>query len=273
MATKATAEGKRVLAVDAIGSGGLDQLLARARGSDPSGSKGETPLSPEGFETLRLTTRSALDDYLRIYLRLPLSASRLGPLAKIFDYVSAAAPGVRELLIIGKIGWEVRNGDWDEIIVDAPATGHVVELLTAPRSMAELIPTGPLAQQTEWLTEVLSASTTEIVLVTVPEELPVTETGELLERIRTETGTNISQLISNRTPRQVAVAGLAEVAELLDAGSAVGPIAELAASRAVAAAGQLDRLASYGVPMVEVGERQGAAVAAVVEALDRSEGL
>ena len=270
LAGQAAAAGKKVLAVDAIGSGGLDQLLERARADGRAASSDGAPPYALDFATLRLTTRSSLDEYLKIYLRLPLSPSRLGPLAKIFDYVSAAAPGVRELLIIGKIGWEVRNGDWDEIIVDAPATGHVVELLSAPRSMAELIPTGPLAQQTEWLTEVLAAETTEIVLVTLPEELPVTETGELLERIRTETDTAVSMLVSNRTPRQIGPAGMAEAAELLGSTVAVAPVAQLAASRAEAAAAQLARLTDYGLPMVQVAERQGSAVAAVVDAFDRS---
>lgn len=272
LAGRAAAAGKKVLAVDAIGSGGLDQLIERAKADGSTGERsGDPPHVSLDFTTLRLTTRSSLDEYLKIYLRLPLSPSRLGPLAKIFDYVSAAAPGVRELLIIGKVGWEVRHGDWDEIIVDAPATGHVVELLSAPRSMAELIPTGPLAQQTEWLTEVLAASTTEIVLVTLPEELPVTETGELLDRIGSETETAVSMLVSNRTPRRIGAAGLAEADGLRGSSLAVAPVAELAASRAGAAAVQLDRLADYGLPMIEVAEQQGAAVAAVVAAFVASE--
>ncbi|MEM7325389.1 MAG: ArsA-related P-loop ATPase [Actinomycetota bacterium] len=270
LAGRAAAAGKRVLAVDAIGSGGLDQLIERVRseadGADPAASVDTTGFSLD-FQTLRLTTRSSLDEYLKIYLRLPLNPSRLGPLATIFDYVSAAAPGVRELLIIGKIGWEVRSGNWDEIIVDAPATGHVVELLTAPRSMAELIPTGPLAQQTDWLTEVLGAASTEIVLVTLPEELPVTETGELLARIRSETETSVSLLVANRTPRQIGPAGMAEAAALGGTTAAVAPVAQLAAARAEAAASQLERLAEHRLPTVYVQERHGAAVTAVVDAV------
>lgn len=256
-----------MLVVDAIGSGGLDQLVERDRSAFPAGEDGR--VAP--FESLRLTTQEALDEYLKIYLRLPLTPSRLGPLATIFDYVSAAAPGVRELLIIGKIGWEVRNGPWDEIIVDAPATGHVVELLAAPQSMAELIPTGPLSQQTGWLTEVLTASSTEIVLVTLPEELPVTETGELLERIRTETNTSVSLLIANRTPAPIDQTGLQEVDRLVAAGDGLAPVAVLASARAAAAAVQLERLATYGLPIIEVGERQGRAVEAVVEALTEAD--
>ena len=220
LAGEAAEAGKRVLAVDAAGTADLGRVVERA------GLTGR-------FEVLRLTTRSALDDYLKIHLHLPLAPSRLGPLARIFDYVAAAAPGVRELLIIGKIGWEVRHGPWDEVIVDAPATGHVVELLTAPEAMATVVPGGPLAAQTGWLTEVLAAPTTGVVLVTLPEELPVTETGELLERLRTETGTATAGLVVNRAPATLTAAGLAEAGRLIADGvpGAGGPGAGLRPSR------------------------------------------
>lgn len=244
-----------MLAVDALGSGGLDQLV--------------DGLGPQGYETLRLTTRASLDEYLKIYLRLPLGPSRLGPLAAIFDYVSAAAPGVRELLVIGKIGWEVRNGPWDEIVVDAPATGHVVELLGAPRSMAELIPTGPLAEQTAWLRDVLAATTTSLTLVTLPEELPVTETGELLDRIRTETSTGVDRLIVNRTPAPITAAGLAEIDRLVAAGDPIAPVATLAGARFAAAEAQTERLRRLGLPLLPVDDRPEDPVAAVLDALDR----
>ena len=257
LAADAAASGRRVLAIDALGTGGLGQLVASAGLS--------------GFETLRLTTRASLDEYLKIYLRLPLGSSRLGPLAAIFDYVSAAAPGVRELLVIGKIGWEVRNGPWDEIVVDAPATGHVVELLTAPGSMAELIPTGPLADQTDWLSDVLAADTTTVTLVTLPEELPVTETGELHERIRTETATRIEHLIVNRMPAAVEAAGLDEAHRLAAASSPVGAVARLAAARFQAAEAQTDRLAALGPVLVPVEDRPDDPVGAVRAAIeDRS---
>ncbi len=248
-----------MLAVDAIGSGGL-------RNTMESGGLG-SQLEPGQFEVLRLTTRESLDQYLKIYLKLPLGPSRLGPLAKIFDYVSAAAPGVRELLIIGKIGWEVRNGGWDEIIVDAPATGHVVELLTAPQSMAELVPSGPLAQQTGWLTEVLSAESTGVVLVTLPEELPVTETGELLARLRTESDTAVSLLVVNRAPVEVAGPGLTEASELRTRASPAAGVAELACARHRLAKTQTERLIEYNLPIVTATDDVSGPVDAVRAAL------
>ncbi len=208
-----------------------------------------------------------MDQYLKIYLKLPLGPSRLGPLAKIFDYVSAAAPGVRELLIIGKIGWEARNGGWDLIVVDAPATGHVVELLTAPQSMAELVPTGPLAQQTGWLTEVLSADTTGVVLVTIPEELPVTETGELLDRLRTESDTAVTSLVVNKSPVEIGPAGLDEAVALMAGTSPMAGVIDLACSRHRLAQLQRERLAEHNLATVIVAEDFGAPVEAARAAL------
>lgn len=246
-----------MLAIDASGSEGLEQLV------DRNGLTGR-------FETLRLTTRSALDQYLKIYLKLPLGPSRLGPLAKIFDYVSAAAPGVRELLIVGKIGWETVNGPWDEIIVDGPATGHVVELLNAPRSMAELVPTGPLAQQTGWLSEALSAATTSVVLVAIPEELPVTETGELLDRLRSEATTPVGQLVINKAPTRIDEAGRSEAERLIAKGTPGADVLELACARDVLATAQLERLSLLDLPSVTAEERSTAPVEAVRQALRSS---
>ena len=254
LAAEAAATGKRVLAVDASASADLEPLVAA------------TGLSGR-FETLRLTTRSALDEYLKLYLKLPLGPSRLGPLAKIFDYVSAAAPGVREILMIGKVGWEARNGPWDEIIVDGPATGHVVEMINAPASMAELVPTGPLAQQTGWLREVLAAPTTDVVLVTIPEELPVTETGELLERLRTETSTAVNLLVVNRTPVPVDDDGLAEVARRRSEGQTGAAVLELAVARSRLAATQRLRIDDLGLATVIAGEDRSRPVDALRSAL------
>ena len=254
LAAEATGAGKRVLAIDAAGSGGLEDAVANSGRS-------------AAFDTLRLTTRSALDEYLKIYLKLPLSASRLGPLAKIFDYVSAAAPGVRELLIIGKIGWEVKSGAWDEIIVDGPATGHVVELLTAPEAMAELVPTGPLAAQTGWLAEVLAAPKSGVVIVTLPEELPVSETSELLERLRTETATGVLGVVVNRMPVALGPNADGEVDRLIAAGPPLGPVAQLARSRHELGAEQLARIEEFGLPTLTVADRSDEPVGAVRSAI------
>ncbi len=224
-----------MLAVDAIGTGDLGRLV---------------DASPElpSFEVLRLTTGEALDQYLRIYLRLPIGPRRLGPLTRIFDYVSAAAPGVREILVIGKIGWEVRGGEWDEIVVDGPATGHVVELLDAPRTMAELVPTGPLADQTGWLRDTMASPRTGMVVVSSPDELSVSETGELVDRLRAETETDVRLMVANRVPPSIDPAGRDEASGLVASGGTVGRLAELALDRHLVAEAGIARLSTIGAP-------------------------
>ena len=131
-----------------------------------------------------MDTRAALDEYVRLNLRVPVPADRLGPIARIFDYVAAAAPGVREILTIGKIAHEVRTGSWDLVVVDAPATGHVIELIDAPRSLDEVVGVGPLVDQTSWMQELLlDADVTRTLVVSTLEELPVTETNDLVGRL------------------------------------------------------------------------------------------
>ncbi len=262
LAARAASEGKRVLAVDAIGTGDLGRLVRATRGLP-------------AFETLRLTTGEALDQYLKIYLKLPIGPRRLGPLARIFDYVSAAAPGVREILVIGKIGWEVRSGQWDEIVVDGPATGHVVELLDAPRTMAELVPTGPLAEQTGWLREILASPATGIVAVSSPDELSVSETTELVERLRAETETALRLVVANRVPPTVDKPGRAEAADLVAGAGPLARLAELALDRHSMAETGVRRLAAIdtglaeGPPVAVADDEPSDPIAAIRASLDR----
>ena len=78
-----------------------------------------------------MNTEDSLREYLRLYVRLPLVA-RLGPLARTFDFVADAAPGVKEILTVGKVCYEVRERHYDLVVVDAAASGHIVGQLAAP---------------------------------------------------------------------------------------------------------------------------------------------
>lgn len=198
--------GERVLLVDAIKHGGTRLAL------------GNRTLK-NGGELLELDTATSLDEYLRIYLKFPIPASRLGPIARIFEYVATAAPGVTEILTVGKIGHEVREGTWDRVIIDAPATGHVVELIAAPVNLGTLINVGPLADQTSWLSDILGDhDRTGVWIVTTPEELPVSESLELADRIQTETRVGLAGAVINRMPQLLSQEGLEE-ADRLSSGS------------------------------------------------------
>ncbi|MEZ5375504.1 MAG: ArsA-related P-loop ATPase [Acidimicrobiales bacterium] len=247
--------GRGVLAVDSIADGGLAAALG--------------PSVP-GVECLELDTEAALDEYLKIYMKFPIPPSRLGPLAKIFDYVATAAPGVREILTIGKIAWEVREGDWRAVVVDAPATGHVVELLNAPANLARLIGVGPLAEQTRWVEAILAdPAQTGVVLVTTTEELPVTELLELHQRLVSTTAVDVVGIVANRMPPLLGPKAMAEAGELR---GALGLAGRVVAERSEEARTGLARLGALGLPIIRVAESDRPVddmVAAIAEAAGR----
>ena len=136
-------------------------------------------------------------------MRVPV-IGRLGPLASVLEFVATAAPGVKEILTVGKVCWEVRESierraDWDIVIVDAAATGHVVAQLDSPRAIRELVQVGPVRAQTEWMAELLAdPAITALNLVTSPEEMPVSETIELVATARERLDVPLGMTVVNR---------------------------------------------------------------------------
>ncbi len=151
-----------------------------------------------GLFAMTMDTEASLREYLKLHLRIPV-VGRIGPLAKAFDFVATAAPGVREILTVGKFCYEVRERNYDLVVVDAPASGHIVGLLTAPQSINDLVKVGLIRTQTDWMLDILSdPAKTGLVAVCTPEEMPVNETIELAARVRDETTVQLSSVMVNR---------------------------------------------------------------------------
>jgi anion-transporting ArsA/GET3 family ATPase len=147
---------------------------------------------------MSMDTEASLREYLKLNLRIPV-VGRIGPLAKVFDFVATAAPGVREILTVGKFCYEVREDHYDLVVVDASATGHIVGQLAAPQAINDLVKVGLIRSQTDWILEILSdPARTGLVIVTTPEEMPVNETIELAGRVATETSVELAAVIVNR---------------------------------------------------------------------------
>lgn len=220
---------------------------------------------------MAMNTEDSLREYLRLYVRVPL-VGRIGPLARTFDFVADAAPGVKEILAVGKLCYEVREQHYDIVIVDAEASGHIVAQIAAPRAIRQLVQVGIVRDQTNWMIDILDDPVrTGLVIVTTPEEMPVTETLELVDRVRTETGVDIAAVIANRVlpalfaERELEVferiCGKRPRAMLVDvAGAAVGSVLDASASieaRRSLGAGHLERLRNdlaNSVPMLIVPE-------------------
>ena len=181
-------------------------------------------VSPNLF-AMSMDPEESLKEYLTLQLRLPLMA-RIGPLARIFEFVATAAPGVREILTVGKVVWEVREAKWDLVVVDASATGHIVGQLTAPQAINELVQVGAIRQQTDWLVEILSDPVrTGLVIVATPEEMPVNETIELAARLESETVVDLAAVIVNRVLPELFGRGEEDVFERLAEGPELAEVA------------------------------------------------
>jgi len=193
----AAEQGKRVLLVEVDAKGNLTALFERP---------------PVGFEpqevypgvcAMQMRTEASLREYLKLNLKIPVFG-RIGPLANVLEFVATAAPGVKEILTIGKVCWEVRESidgraDWDLVVVDAAPTGHILAQLDSPRAIQELVQVGPVRAQTEWMCELLSdPALTTLNVVTAPEEMPVNETIELVDRARREIRVPLGTVIVNR---------------------------------------------------------------------------
>ncbi len=260
LAQLAAERGKRVLACEVDAKGDLASLFE----AEPTAFS-ERQVAP-GVFAMSMDTEASLREYLKLNLKIPV-VGRIGPLAKAFDFVATAAPGVREILTVGKFCYEVRERNYDLVVVDAPATGHIIGQLAAPQAINDLVKVGLIRLQTDWMLDILSdPRRTGLVAVTTPEEMPVSETLELAERVAAETTVRLSAVVVNRVLPELFGRGeeevfeqlrRAEVAEQLSgrAGGDVGPVLEgarLAVTMRRTRAGHLQRLREGLDPSVPV---------------------
>jgi len=193
LALRAAYDGKRVLAIAMTDDAGLavhlgiEQLRYR-------------PIHIiSGLEAVAIERPEALNEYLRVQLGVPRLA-QLGPLARAFDAVASTAPGIREVITIGKVLYETRKGTWDLVVADGPPTGQIGSHLRAPATVARLVGAGKVLDQTGWMARLLrDTTTTGLIVVTTAEELPVTETLESLVAVDEENLVGIENVIVNRT--------------------------------------------------------------------------
>jgi len=166
---------------------------------------------------MAMNTEDSLKEYLRLFVKLPF-VGRIGPLARTFDFVADAAPGVKEILAVGKLAYEVRERHYDLVVVDAEASGHIVAQIAAPRVIRDLVKVGMVRDQTRWMTAILEdPQRTGLVIVTTPEEMPVAETIDLIARLDAETGVAPSAIVANRVLPGTADARRAGLVERLTA--------------------------------------------------------
>ncbi len=180
----------------------------------------------------RLTAHDALTDYLsdrglaRILKRLRSSG--------LLDMVATAIPGLAEVLIMGKIKSLESSKVFDLIVVDAPATGHARTLLTSAKGVIEAARSGPVRTQAEEVVELLTdAKRCQVMLVCLPEELPVTELIGAAFAVEDEAEVTLAPLVVNAMLTVPATLERSATETLAEAGVEVeaGLVARLEAAR------------------------------------------
>ena len=158
----------------------------------------------DGLWTISIDPQNALEEYLRLQIRVKPMADLLSG-SRMFQYFAVATPGLSELVTMGKV-WELAQAKrrtkgamrYDLVIVDAPATGHGVAMLTSPRTFAEIARVGPVANQGRAIYEtVTDARHTGVIAVALPEEMPVNETVMLSETLEAKLGMALDRIVVN----------------------------------------------------------------------------
>jgi anion-transporting ArsA/GET3 family ATPase len=209
LAWLAAARGKRTLVCEIDAKGNLADFFETA----PTRFE-EREIAPRLW-AMSMDTEASLKQYLALQLKLPLVA-RMGPLAKMFDFVASAAPGVKEIVTVGKLCWEVKERHYDTVVVDASASGQIIGQLAAPQAINQLVQVGLVRQQTGWMLDILDdPTTTGLAVVATPAEMPVSETLELTARLRSETRVDLAAVVVNRVLPELFGRGEEEVFERL----------------------------------------------------------
>jgi len=198
LALAARERGKRVLLVEID----APREAARVLGSGPSGLR-EAEVAP-GVFTVNLRPRDVMDEYVRHMVPTEMLSRRVIE-SPIYARFFAAAPGLPELMLLGKImkleeardRWS-RRPRYDLVIVDAPATGHGLSLLRVPLAASKAVPVGPIGHNARRILALLrDAERTTLALVAIPEEMAVVETIEFHETASDELGIHVSAVLLN----------------------------------------------------------------------------
>ncbi len=205
--------GKKVLLAELGEKSFLRHLFAGAGGAQPHA-------ATDGLDVVRWEAESCLHEYLLHYLRV-------GKLVDLFfsnvavQSLINAAPALRELALLGKITSGPRgigpDMPYDVIVVDAFATGHFKALFMAPVGLAEAVRLGPMGEHSRQIAEIIkNPCTTKMVLVTLPEELPVNEAIDLHRFLKTRFAQNASVVVNRNLPMPLSLEELRSAREKIE---------------------------------------------------------
>ena len=178
LARAATDAGLRVLVVELDGKSALASLVG------------------DDIACLPLTPTAALAEYLDTH-GLGRVAKRLAT-SGVIEVVATAAPGIDDIVVLGKIKQLEQSGSYDLVVVDGPAAGHAITFLMAPANLLKLVLGGPIHSQAVDVADMLNDPTrSQVILVTLPETTPVNEVIETAESLRDDGGLRLGPVVVN----------------------------------------------------------------------------
>jgi anion-transporting ArsA/GET3 family ATPase len=226
--------GKRTLVCEVA----EQERITTAFGHEPAGFS-EVEVAPD-LSAFSINPEDAKQEWLRHQLRSGKLASMLNS-SRIFQYLTAAAPGLAEVVTMGKI-WELAQLErrakagrpYDLVVVDAPATGNGLALLRAPRTFADIAKVGPIRNHAETIHRfTVDARQSAVLAVALAEEMPVNETIDLEARLQKQMGLKLAHVLVNGVlPERFTGA---EVEKMAAANGEAGPVAREALEAAMVA--------------------------------------
>jgi anion-transporting ArsA/GET3 family ATPase len=196
IARAAADAGRRVLVVELDGKPALDELLP-------------------GIEVRHLSAPDLLDEYLRDhgFRRIAKRLNKTG----VIDLIGTAAPGIDDVVVLGKVKQLARDGSWDLIVVDGPAAGHAITFLTSARGLGEAARGGPVRSQADEVLDLLhDRERFQTVLVTLPETTPVNELVETAFALEEDVGIRLGPVVVNHVDTGVRLPATAAAASALE---------------------------------------------------------
>ncbi|HUQ39861.1 MAG TPA: ArsA-related P-loop ATPase [Acidimicrobiales bacterium] len=187
--------GLKVLLVEVEGKSGL----AGSFGHAGPLSYRETVLSEDRGGSVRgrtLTPDDALVEYLEQHGMKRISRRLISSGA--IEVVATAVPGIKDILVLGKVKALERDSDADVIVLDAPAAGHAITFLSSANGLLDAVRVGPIRAQAEEVVGLLSdAARCQVLLVTLPEETPVNELVETGFALEDRVGVSLAPVVVN----------------------------------------------------------------------------
>jgi anion-transporting ArsA/GET3 family ATPase len=208
LALALASDGGRVLLVEVEGRQGIAPLF----GLDPLPYEERvivTTRTGGEVRALAVDPEEALLEYLDMFYKLGIAGRALRKMGAV-DFATTIAPGLRDVLVTGKVKEAVtRTAEgrrvYDAVVLDAPPTGRIGRFLNVTAETARLAKVGPIKNQSEGVAAILRSPMTSVHVVTLLEEMPVQESADAIEEL-TGLGIPIGRVIVNGT-RPPALAG------------------------------------------------------------------